>query len=130
MNGWTAALAARASDNPASSAVSPETQLSRSVSRTVRGHSRRIWPFLVRRVLQTWAVAPELSAAAPLGRSSPLPQHDPSHRAAADALNACDQLSLSCTPAAAVVAHLVEDLAQRQVAMRRVRPVDYLQLPQ
>ena len=42
------------------------TQLSRYVSPTVRGHSRRIRPFLVRLRFpeQTWAVAPELSATA------------------------------------------------------------------
>ena len=55
-------------------------------------------------------------------------QHDPAHRPAADALDAGEQLRLPCPAAAAVVAHLVEDVADRHVGPREVHLVDHLHL--
>jgi len=54
-----------------------------------------------------------------LARSLPFPQHDPPHRPAADALDTGDQLHLPCPAAAPVVAHPVEDGAERLVASLR-----------
>jgi hypothetical protein len=52
---------------------------------------------------------------------SPLPQHNPSHRAAADALDAGEQFRLSRPPAAAVVTYPLEDGTDRYVVLPHVR---------
>ena len=54
----------------------------------------------------------------------PLPQHDPPHQPAADALDAGEQFRLPCPPAAAVVAHPVDDVADRCVASLHAHLVD------
>ena len=65
---------------------------------------------LVVRLLQYRADARRQGPPLPVhGLSLPLAQHDPPHRAAADALDAGEQLRLPCPAAAAVVAHLRKD---------------------
>jgi hypothetical protein len=53
---------------------------------------------------------------------------DPPHRTAADALDPAEQLRLAGEPAAAIVAHTGEDVAQGPVIPSGVRLVDHLRL--
>ena len=55
-------------------------------------------------------------------------QHDLPHRAAADTLDAGQQLRLPCPAAAAVVPHSIEDNAKGHVGSRRVHLVHHLHL--
>ena len=48
-------------------------------------------------------------------------KHDPAHRPAADALDAAEQLDLLCHAAAAVVSHLLDDVADSHGALSGVR---------
>jgi hypothetical protein len=58
-----------------------------------------------------------------------LQQHDPPHRPTGDALYACQQFRLGRQSAAAVVAHLGEDVAQHPIAPPwGVALIDYLDL--
>jgi hypothetical protein len=56
--------------------------------------------------------------------SLPLPQHDPPHRPAACAFDAGDQICLSHSAAASVVAHSIEDGPDRQNALCGVRLIE------
>jgi hypothetical protein len=98
------------------------TQLSRYVSRTVRGASptHLTSPFQGASVTQTSNSGRRSPSGGPFcGVRSALPQQDLPHRAAADdALDAAEQLRLPCPAAAAFVTHPVEDDADRHVGLR------------